>query len=158
MKTVLVTSNYEQARGKPMPSKNHAIIQSNLHFELRKKYHAQFQFLLEIHVDLGKNSRIPDIGIYASLAYTPGNDEAKVTEIPLGVVEILSSSQSLSELIQKSSDYFEAGVKSYWLVLPDLKTIYVFHAPGEYEVFAKEAVLKDTALHIELNLVDIFRS
>jgi hypothetical protein len=35
MEATLALSEYEIERGKPMPSKNHAIVQSNLLFHLR---------------------------------------------------------------------------------------------------------------------------
>ena len=80
-----------------------------------------------------------------------------MTETPLCVIEILSPKQDLTELIQKSSEYFKKGVKSYWLVLPSLQSIYVFSAPGEYENFNRKDILKDEQMDIELNLKDIFR-
>jgi Uma2 family endonuclease len=91
------------------------------------------------------------------LELTPGDDELRMTNMPLGVVEILSPTQSLTELITKSTEYFKAGVKSYWLALPDLKSIYVFSAPNEYEVFSKEELLMDVQLGIELPLKEIFK-
>jgi Uma2 family endonuclease len=57
--------------------------------------------------------------------------------MPLGVVEIMSPTQTITELIVKSHAFFDAGVQSYWLVIPSLKTIYVFSDKGEYEVYAK---------------------
>ena len=101
---------------------------------------------------------VPDIALYpSSVAFIPALDEVKMEEKPLGVIEILSPTQSLSELIEKSVKYFESGVKSYWLVLPALQNIYVFHAPGEYQMFTHKETLKDETLGIELNLKEVFK-
>jgi Uma2 family endonuclease len=62
----------------------------------------------------------------------------------------------LGDLIAKSYDYFDSGVQSYWLIIPDLTTIYVFSAPHEFEVFIKKETLVDAKLGIELELGAIF--
>jgi Uma2 family endonuclease len=157
METVLVQSEYELERGKPVPSKNHAIVQGNIYFLLRQKYESTYRFVTEVSILMHEKERIPDLAIYEQLEFTPGNDEVRLETPPLAAVEILSPTQSLADLIAKSYRYFEAGVKSYWLVLPDLTSIYVFSAPNEYEVFAKKGTLKDTQLNIELDLEAIFK-
>ncbi|MCB0594597.1 MAG: hypothetical protein KDD28_10930, partial [Phaeodactylibacter sp.] len=48
-------------------------------------------------------------------------------------------------------------VVPYWLVLPDLRSIYVFSAPGEYQSFNKEDKLEDPRLEVEVELGDVFR-
>lgn len=148
-------STYETERGKPMPSKNHAIVQTRLIVALAK--FENYSTLSEISLELPEGEKVPDIGIFTPVELTPGEDEIRMSEIPLGVVEILSPTQSLADLIAKSHAYFEQGVKSYWLALPDLKSIYVFSAPNEYEVFSKKEKLVDAQLGIELDLGEIFR-
>lgn len=157
MSIALQTSTYELERGKPMPSKNHGIVQGNIYFELRKKYGEQYSPITEPSLDIQGKERIPDVALFQQLEYTPGADEVRISEIPLLAVEILSPKQHLSELLLKAIPYFEQGIRSYWLVLPDLKTVYVFSAANEYEVFAKTDILKDETLSLALNLKDIFR-
>lgn len=156
MQEVIVKSEYELERGKPMPNKNHGNIQGNLYFSLRLNYYEKYNLIPEVNVVINGKIKVPDIGIFDDAGYTPGHDEINVEEIPIGVIEILSPKQSLADLIAKSYEYFEAGVKSYWLVLPDVKSIYVYSEAGEYEVYAKTGILKDTQLDIELNIKDIF--
>jgi Uma2 family endonuclease len=157
METVLLQSEYELERGKPIPSKNHAIVQGNIYFLLRQKYESLYRFVTEVSILMHEKERIPDLAIYEQLEFTPGNDEVRLETPPLTAIEILSPTQNLADLIAKSYRYFEAGVKSYWLVLPDLTSIYVFSAPNEYEVFAKKGTLKDTQLNIELELEEILK-
>ncbi|MDX1939095.1 MAG: Uma2 family endonuclease [Saprospiraceae bacterium] len=157
MEATVAKSEYEIERGKPMPSRNHAFVQSKIVKIFDRKYGEQFDVISELSLKLGDTERVPDIVVYKNFDFRPGNDEVKVTEIPLIVMEILSPKQILADLIAKSYDYFEAGVKSYWLVLPDLTSIYVFSEPGEYEVFAKKGMLHDAQLDIKLKLEDIFK-
>jgi Uma2 family endonuclease len=157
METTLLQSEYEIERGKPMPSRNHAYIQSKIIKLLDRKYADTYEGISELSLMVEGKERVPDVLIYKNFEFRPGNDEVKVTEMPLAVVEILSPTQQLGDLIAKSYLYFEAGIKSYWLVLPDLTTIYIFSAPHEYEPFVKKGTLKDTKLDIELDLEAIFK-
>lgn len=150
-------SSYELERGKPIPSKNHSIVQSNLIFLIRKLYEDSFRVMPEIRISILDKERVPDIALYKYVAFTPGLDEIRLSEVPLCAIEILSPTQSLSELITKSAIYFEGGVASYWLVLPDLRIIYIFSAPNEYNIFAKKALLVDDKIGIELELQEVFR-
>jgi Uma2 family endonuclease len=57
---------------------------------------------------------------------------------------------------KKSNEYFDAGIKSYWIVAPDVETIFIYRAKNQRVTFSDKAVLKDTYLDVELSLVDIF--
>lgn len=157
METVLFQSDYEIERNKPIPSKNHAIVQGNIHFLLRQRYGHQYRVMPEVSIIIDGKERIPDIAVYPPMEFTPGNDEVWLSEIPLTTIEILSPQQHLADLIAKSYKYFDAGVKSYWLVLPDLRTVYVFSAPNEYEVYSKTGTLRDPKIGVELIVEEIFQ-
>ncbi len=152
----LAESPYEIERNKPMPSLNHSIVQSDLIFYLKSKYRKLYSFLSEIRIAMKPNDLVPDIGIYPPKKLQPGRDEIRMEDAPLGVIEILSPTQDLTSLISKSYQYFQKGAKSYWLVLPDLRSIYVFNEPGEYENFTYRDVLRDEKLGIELDLSEVF--
>ncbi|MBK8966638.1 MAG: Uma2 family endonuclease [Saprospiraceae bacterium] len=157
MDSTFAPSSYEIERGKPLPSKNHAIIQANLLLAIQPKYASKFRMLPEINLDLPEHDRVPDLAIYASVEFTPGADEVRMTEVPLSVIEILSPQQSMTDLMVKRGEYFKAGVQSYWLVLPDLLSIYVFYSPEEYDVYTRQDLLKDKTLEIEVPLGEIFK-
>ncbi|MEM6631283.1 MAG: Uma2 family endonuclease [Bacteroidota bacterium] len=156
MASVVEKSAYEKERNKPMPSKNHAIVQTNLVIGLAKILDADFNILTEIALSFPTGDRIPDLAIFESIDFTPGHDEIRMKVMPKGIIEILSSTQSLNDLTSKAAEYFSAGVISYWLVLPDLCSIYVFSAPNEYNVFIKDQTLNDPVLGLELPLTRIF--
>ena len=151
------TDEQIKRRKKSMGSKNHSILQYNLILQLGFKYHKTFQFIPELSIDIDGFEKIPDLAIYKDLEITPEADEIRVKKLPLGVVEILSPTQSLTELIVKSHTYFDGGISSYWLVIPTLKSIYVYSAKGEHKVYTNENILKDTVLNIELDLSKVFK-
>lgn len=155
MEDVLIKSEYEIKRGKPIPSKNHAFIQTRLIVLFALK-NLPYQILSELSLKIGATIKVPDLAIFENIEFTPGADEVQVTQVPLGVVEILSPKQNLTDLIVKAHAYFDHGVKSYWLVLPDLKSIYVFHKPNDSQVFSKKDILKDEELGIEIELAKVF--
>ena len=151
-----VLSDYELERGKPMPDLNHSIIQSNLLFSLRVKTQKHFSILPEINVKLKRRDRVPDLAVYPPLSFNSRHNQLVMTKMPLCAIEILSEMQKLSDLMTKNDEYFEAGILSYWLVLPQLQSIYVFHSADEYEIFTRKDILKDTVLDIELDLAEVF--
>ena len=155
MQTDVLKSQYEIERGKPIPSKNHAFVQTRLIVAFATQF-TQYQVLSELSLQLGSSEKVPDLAIFENIKFTPGEDEIRVKQTPLAVVEILSPTQNLTELLVKAHAYFDNGVQAYWLVLPALRSIYVFSSPSESEVYTHKDVLKDEILGIELNLKTIF--
>jgi len=157
MQEVSIKSDYELERGKPIPSKNHGFIQTKLAVLISKSCEDKYEVASEINVLINGNVKVPDLAIFQEATYTPGYDEINVEEIPVGVIEILSPKQSLADLIVKSYQYFEAGVKSYWLALPETQTIYVYYAPNEYYAYFQKGTLVDNKLGIEIDVAKVFK-
>jgi Uma2 family endonuclease len=153
-----VLSDYELERGKPMPDLNHSIIQRRLLLGFDRRYEKRFTILPELNVKLLKRDRVPDLAVYppSALTFSPRHNQLVMTKLPLCAIEILSEMQKLSDLMTKNDEYFDAGIPSYWLVLPHLQSIYVFSSADEYEVFTRKDILKDEVLDIELDLSEIF--
>jgi Uma2 family endonuclease len=150
-------SQYELERNKPMPSKNHSIVQGNLIFELKTRYKQTFSFLSEVNTLMpSKPNCVPDIAIYPKLEFNFLDDELVMSEVPLTAIEIVSSSQSDNDIIKKINRYFNAGVKSCWFVMPSFRAISVYSSIDKYEFFTSEMTLTDSATGIELPLNDIF--
>ncbi len=150
-------SEYEIERGKPIPSLAHSIVQSNLVRHLGNRYENQYRFLSELALELEGCQSVPDIAIYAMFEMDFRHDEIRKTEPPLGAIEILSATQGILSLSDKANQYFENGVKSCWMVIPQFKTVYVFSSADHYDTFVGEEVLKDRVLGIELPLREVFR-
>ena len=90
------------------------------------------------------------------MALDMANDNSVAQQLPLTTIEILSPSQALNELIGKANAYLQAGVKSYWIVLPEVSGIFVYKAPGRYTFFHDAETLTDPATGIELPLAPLF--
>ena len=155
MGAVTELSDYELDRGKPIPSKNHAIIQGNLVFALSISCQERYRILPEVKLNTPPNDLVPDIAIYPLLAFDSLHDEVKMGEMPLGVIEIISLAGG-QELVNKLSRYFDLGVKSCWLVQPTFRIITVFSDKNTFKTFI-EGELRDELLDIRLDLKRIFR-
>lgn len=74
----------------------------------------------------------------------------------MGVVEIISPSQTQEELVGKAGLYFAAGVQSYWLVNPVFRIIHIMHSLDTYQNVI-EGTLTDSKLSISLEMSELFR-
>ncbi len=153
--TVSAISAYELERNKPMPSLNHAIVQTNLIMALAP-FAKRYRFASELSLDLEDWPSVPDLCILAPMRPNFRYDQVSVTEPPLGVIEIVSPSQSLNQLVAKAESYFAHGVQSCWLVLLPLTNIYVFSNPETYQIFRVHETLHDAVLDISLPLGEVF--
>jgi Uma2 family endonuclease len=154
---VTAESDYELERGKPTPSLNHAIVQTNLAIQLVVQYGTLYRIASELSLELITGRSTPDLVLYDQRPVDFRNDEIRVTEPPLGTIEIISPTQAFDDLIEKAKNYFAAGVKSCWVVLPSLRNIYVFSDPDTYQIFRHDEVLTDEKLGITLPLEPIFK-
>lgn len=148
-------SDYEIERNKPMPSLNHASIQSNLIMELAL-FRSKFRIVSELNLDLANWPSVPDICIFPKTPLNLREDVTAVTEPPLCAIEITSPSQSTDQMRQKVEKYFQHGVKSCWIVFPALANIYVFSSTDDYEIYRAHETLQDTVLGISLPLKEVF--
>lgn len=156
MTTTAALSQYEIERNKPMPSFNHGSVQANLIYLLKSLYNNHFRIVSELSLDLSDWPSVPDLSIYPKKPLDFKNDVVEMTEPPLGIIEIISPSQSLNELTAKARDYFKHGVKSCWIVMLPLTNIHVFSSPDDYEVFRAHETLHDPALDISIPLKEVF--
>jgi Uma2 family endonuclease len=150
-------SEYTQERGKPMPSRNHSLVQSYMTVAFMH-YEDKLSILPEFSLDLGGKPFVPDISVYQRLQDVDAlHDEVRGTEPPLLVVEILSPTQPLDELVGKAQDYLEAGVGSCWIVQPSFQTVNVF-LPGEKPKTYTGGEITDPGTGIVVKLEDVFRA
>jgi Uma2 family endonuclease len=158
MQKVIEVSQYELERGKPMPSKFHSLVQGNLYFQLRLQYGERYNFMPELSLELSDWESVPDIAVFpkSEIVMAVGKDEIRVTEAPMGAIEIISPSQSIQEMLKKASQYFAHGVRSCWLVIPEMKNVFVFSDPATYQMFKDGETLADAILDVELELNKVF--
>ena len=151
------TKDYKTERNKPIPSLNHARIQANIVFLMMLNYRKKFTVTSELSLNLADWVSVPDIALLPWSEYDAKGDQIKVSIPPLCTIEILSPTQTQSELLSKARNYFENGVNSCWIIFPELENIYVFSNADKYQIFRKGDILNDVQLDITLNINDIFQ-
>ncbi len=155
MEVAATHPNYEQERGKPMPSKNHGLVQLYLGSALLR-HEEQYTIIPELSLELGGRPLVPDLCIFPKQPTDWRHDAVKMTEAPLTVIEILSPRQPMDQLIDKADVYFEAGVKSCWIVQPLLEVVAVLE-PGKKAEFFTAGEITDPATGITVKVEEIFR-
>lgn len=87
-------------------------------------------------------SRNPDTVRGADIAYISNERYAKrdpalafLDVAPDLIVEVLSPSNRLSEIIDKLREYFAIGVRLVWLVDPDKKRVYAYRSLTDFRLF-----------------------
>ena len=148
----------------PAPSDTHQGISSNLHLQLAsflkgkpcKVFHAAYD--VRLNADTGDDTVVqPDLVIICdqSKRYERGCKGA-----PDMVVEILSKSTASYDMVTKFNLYQKAGVREYWIVDPDTKTVSVHVLKnGEYitRAYSQDDIAPVSVLEgCEINLAKVF--
>jgi Uma2 family endonuclease len=155
MNTTEPISDYELERGKPMPSLNHSLIQSQLIGILWNQYRKDFTFASELSISLADKPFVPDLCIYPKRKSDWQSDEIRVSEPPLTIIEISSPKQDFEDFERKLKAYFNAGVKSFWLLIPFTETLTIFY-PNEKPVSFTTGEAVDKTNGIKLNVDELF--
>ena len=148
------SEKYEQERGKPMPSFNHYFVQTQLQFALHEACGDRYLVGGELSLST-EPTTTPDLAVCNFRHPDWLHDEIRAEDPPVMVVEILSPSQSVNEIIPKIEAYFRFGIRSVWLVLPPLKQVAVFTPEMEPRVFVEGDVV-DPTLDASVSLDKIF--
>ncbi len=135
------------------PSYHHSYISSNLIAQLHKL--EGYSVFSELTIQIDKDY-IPDISLYPKRHINfVAADVLKMTEMPLLAIEILSPSQGTQEILDKFKVFFEAGIKSCWLVIPVAQAVMVYSSLESAKTFNSGNVV-DENLNIKLSLQEIF--
>ncbi len=155
------------------PVVSHQTISSNLHgyiwhFLLEKPcqvFHAPFDVRLPKNGEK-ENEKIftvvqPDICVICDLSKL---DEKGCLGAPDFIVEILSPSNSKNDLKYKFEIYEKAGVREYWVVRPDEKSVEVFLLNENGKYMQQKTYVEDEFVpvaifngELEINLEKVFR-
>ena len=157
--TAIEENTYKTERGKPMPSLDHSLIQLRLGFLLMRAYEGKYTFASELTQKISQPGATPDLCIYPKMQRNIGQqpDVVKMEEPPITTIEILSPTQALADLTDKVRDlYFPNGVRSAWVVLPELRAVAVFNNGKEGYDWFNEGRLNDEATGIQLDVEEIF--
>ena len=147
----------EEFQSEDIMSLNHSRIINRFCVAL-DKYDSQFDTFPELELELTTGKCKPDICIYPNLPIDWYNDTIFFTDSPLVAVEILSPKQALSELTDKAfKQYFPAGVKVVWIVVPLFRTVQILLPNGDLQHLSSNDIMKDPITAIEIDLKTIFR-
>ncbi len=151
-----ISTDYETERNKPMPNRIHGTIQTEISFLLKSKYGEKYDFPSEVTLATTPAST-PDICIFTKRELDWTTIEAKEQEAPITTIEIISPSQSLTEMAQKIyQTYFPIGVKSAWIVMPPpFKAIYILNPDGSNHFF-DHGTLTDEVTGVQLEIEKVF--
>ncbi|WP_081681303.1 Uma2 family endonuclease [Flectobacillus major] len=148
-------SDYEIERNKPMPTLLHGAIQANLIFEIKFNYRDKFRVASEVSLAT-PNSFTPDVVLYPFENLDFQNDPSRRQDAPLLSIEIQSASQSSKDMTSKLEPYFNFGIKSCWIVVPDFQGVFVYDSPNHYEFFHEDQIVQDRVMNIEIPISKIF--
>ena len=146
--------SYEEERGKPMPSFNHAVIQMNLGLEFSK--HREYRVASELELELDGTRLVPDLSIYRREPLDVRHDIIRKTDPPLVTVEILSPTQGTYPVMEKVEHCLKAGVKTCWVVNPPARTITIYMADGTDRTFLPGQQAVDPAIGVTADVTAVF--
>jgi Uma2 family endonuclease len=160
--------DFEDDEGLDMGSVNHSLAQVMIASLLVND--ERFTVLTELSLDISqhdlskynikaKDGIKPDICVYSNELGFQESDIVKMAEMPLLAIEILSPSQGTKELKDKIHAYFDLGVKSCWLVIPDVQLITVYAKPGQFKNFdvQHDTEVVDEVMDIHLPIAKVFK-
>lgn len=98
----------------------------------------------------------PDVILYPFENLDFQNDPSLRQDAPLLSIEIQSGSQSTKDMTSKLEPYFSFGIKSCWIVIPELKAVIVYDSPYHYNFFHEKDILKESVIDIEISVEKIF--
>lgn len=107
-----------------MPSLNHSYICAQIMKQLLQNY--EIQPLPELTLDIDKGLT-PDISVFPKAQVQPNffEDVLKLQQLPLLAIEVVSSSQSVQEILSKATLLLKAGIETVWVVEPYGRSIFV---------------------------------
>ncbi len=166
--TQLATPLLELEGSDYMGSWNHSFVQSRLVRLLPEE--DKFIVHIELSLDISslelsqfdikaKDELKPDICIYPAnrRGLSRPRDILKMSEMPLLIIEILSPKQGIDDILAQFQVYFALGVKSCWLVAPQIEVVTIYCTMDNFQTFDKtDAQLVDETLNIRLPMEQIF--
>ncbi len=77
--------------------------------------------------------------------------------VPELVIEIISPGQTFKQFVEKTKDYFKAGISRVWVVDPEAITIEVFSEDGSSQIYTDTMPITDSLLPgVELTVKEVF--
>jgi Uma2 family endonuclease len=89
---------------------------------------------------------------------TPENDPPSLHTVPTLAVEVISPSNTATEIEEKRREYFEAGILAVWVVHPVARTVHVYNSPDQARVIDEQGTLDGGAAvpGFQVKVADVF--
>jgi Uma2 family endonuclease len=124
-----------------------------------RKGHYEFGALIaETDVQLtGIQMRRPDIAYFTKAQIKQGRHGEDI--IPELAIEVISENDVLNKVEDKLTEYFKAGVKIVWLILPSSESVHVYTSRQNVKICFGEDVCSANPVLIdfEISVNDIFK-
>ncbi|MCB1189598.1 MAG: Uma2 family endonuclease [Leptospiraceae bacterium] len=88
---------------------------------------------VECYLSKVQSVKKPDI-CYLTKEQIKNSRQKSVDQVPSFVIEIISPSNTVSEIEKKIHDYFQAGTKVIWIIYPELCSVKVYYSPKQIKV------------------------
>ena len=139
-------------RSESMPSVNHSYLCLRLLKQLLPNN--KVEPFPELTLDIA-NGITPDICVFPKNVIQPNllHDVLKCQEKPILAIEVVSASQTISEMLQKATQMVQSGVPMVWTVEPYSRSVFV--TTPEEETVIHEDVLERAGIHVDFS--QIFR-
>ena len=127
----------------------HSSVQSNLIFELRRKY-PRIKVLPEVRSRTTETRyRLPDVSVTFSVPRSKA-----ITDPAFLAIEILSEEDRMSRLLEKLHEYAAKGIANIWVIDPRLQRLFVYEDSALREV---HGVIATGDPRLELTREEIFQ-
>jgi len=129
-----------------MPSLNHSYICLQILRQLLQN--EKVEPLPELTLDIA-NGLTPDISIFPKEQIHPNffRDIPKFQQMPVLAIEVISSSQTIEELLEKASQLIQAGVKVVWTIEPHSRSVFVT-TPSDEKLF-HDGVVENEEIQVD---------
>jgi Uma2 family endonuclease len=116
----------------------------------------KFAVFSELSFKIEAKNYKPAVSLYSKRPINPSlPDTITMTEMPLLAIEILTPTETIQQILGRFMLYFEANVKSCWLVIPVAETVIVYSSL-ESAVRFNSGEITDEVLDIQILLEEIF--
>jgi Uma2 family endonuclease len=157
----IITSDEEQEFD-DMGSYNHALVQGNLAYLVRR--YSDYSAFIELSLDVNqldwtkfadiRDELKPDVCVYPKRSVID-LDILVMEEMPLLVIEIVSPRQGVLTIVKKFQAYFALGIRSCWLVEPITRVVRVYHPDRNPQTFVTGEVI-DEVTDLKIPVAEIF--
>lgn len=114
-----------------------------------------FSVFSHLTLNINNESYAPQVCVYKKHKIDWLHDKDRIIEPPLLAVEVLGPTYGTRDVIDTFKSYFQAKIKSCWLVVPVTRSIVVFDSYETGTTFTQGRI-KDPVLSIEIEHGEIF--